>query len=789
VLNDESPRLPKYPRKLLLLSPHPAEEKELRAQLHRAEEGIYELLRVATLAEFKRIHLQEDCHAVLLDMRIEHEDALQAIQLIGNLSSTVALLCLCRNHKELLTYKDVIHLVDDYILTESLEGSELSTRIMHAIRRKAKESSLVVEQSLLTSLLENVPDNIYFKDLKSRFIKVSVNMLKCYGYSSNEQLLGKTDFDLFTEEHARQAFEDEKEIIRSAKPMVGKIEKETLPDGRVNWVSSTKIPLRDANGQIIGTMGMSRIVTELKEAQDKLALETRLLKTVIDHALAGIFVKDTEGRYLIVNRRHANYLGAKSVKDVIGKTLYNFFSRKEADKISAADAEIMQSHEGIENMTDHCIRPDVPDLWLLTSKVPLHDEHGACIGLVGISQDITSQKNTEDSLAQERNLLRTILDNVPDRIFVKDWDGRYIASNTKHLKFLGAISEKEVLGTTICDHVEAEIAKKYMAVERQIIETSIGILNAEEYRTDEDGTTRWYLTSKVPLINTNGKTAGLVGIARDITEQKKNEAALKNTIEILNDTKLQLIEAEKLKTVGRLAAGVAHEVKNPLAVVSLGVEYLKKRLKNKTELVELLEDMRMAVDKANEVVFELLDYSSPHELSMLPTPINQVIIKVLGLMRHNLNEAHVTMVQDLEPDLPLVSMDASKMEQVFINLFLNAIGAMPEGGELIVHTHVQRMQQAGSNVSSQLSELFRIGDQMITVDVTDTGHGVEAKEKDKLFDPFFSTKSTGKGTGLGLSVTRSIVDMHRGMITLENRTDGAGAHVRLVFPTNQDHET
>lgn len=629
-------------------------------QLHRAEDGKYDLNRVATFNELERIHLEEVCHAVLLDMRISREEVLRAIQLIGNMKSGVALLCLCRNHKELRTYKDVIHLVDDYILAESLAGSELATRIMHAIRRKAKESALLSEQNLLESLLDNVPDNIYFKDLESRFIKVSANMLKCYGCSSSDQLLGKTDADLFTEEHARPALEDEQEIIRTGKPLVGKIEKETLPNGRVNWVSSTKIPLRDANGQIIGTMGMSRFVTELKNAQEQLANESRLLKTVIEHALAGIFVKDREGRYLIVNARHVKYLGAKLEADVIGKTLYDFFEKKEAAKICKADDGIMQSGQGVENMIDHRKQATGEDLWLLTSKVPLNNEDGECIGLVGISQDITSQKNIE-------------------------------------LK-------------------------------------------------------------------------------------------LKSTIQILEETKLQLIESEKMKTIGRLAAGVAHEVKNPLAVVSMGVEYLLKRLQEDEELVEMLEDIKTATEKANQVVFELLDYSAPHAVNMIPTELNTVIDKVLGLMRHNFNEAGITVTQHLAADLPLMSMDTSKMEQVFINIFLNAIAAIQGGGEIVVHTHTERMQQAGSNVSGKLNELFCIGDQMIIVDITDSGHGVRAKEEDKLFDPFFSTKKTGEGTGLGLSVTRSIVEMHRGMITLKNRDDDAGARVRLVFPTNQKHE-
>jgi PAS domain S-box-containing protein len=656
----ESLLIPGYPRKLLLLSPDKTEEAEINRHLTRAEDGKYNLIRVGTVEELGHIQLESTCHAVLLDMRIPHQEVIEAIQLIGSMKSEVALLCLCRNHQELLTYRDVIHLVDDYILAESLAGSELPTRIMHAIRRKAKESALLTEQNLLSSLLDNVPDNIYFKDLDSRFIKVSANMLKCYGCTSEEQLLGKTDADLFTEEHANAALEDEKRIMRTGEPLVGIIEKETLPNGRINWVSTTKIPLRDAKDQIIGTMGMSRYVTDLKNAQDQLANESRLLKTVIEHALAGIFVKDREGRYLIVNTRHAKHLGAHSVGEVIGKQLSDFFDPEEATQIWESDQAIMQSGQGVEEMIDHRKQVTGHDSWLLTSKVPLKDDLGECIGLVGISQDITSQKNIE-------------------------------------LK-------------------------------------------------------------------------------------------LKSTIQILEETKLQLIEAEKLKTIGRLAAGVAHEVKNPLAVVSLGVEYLLKRLKDDEALVGMLQDIQSAAEKANQVIFELLDYSAPHDMNMAPNQLNAVIEKVLALLRHNLNEARITVTQALQPDLPDVSMDVLKMEQVFINIVLNAIAAMSDGGELVVRSYTKQMQEGGSNVSGKLNELFRIGDRMVIVDIMDSGSGVSEQEESKVFDPFFSTKKTGDGTGLGLSVTRSIVEMHRGMITLKNRDDAEGARVRLVFPTSKNHE-
>jgi PAS domain S-box-containing protein len=553
----------------------------------------------------------------------------------------------------------VIHYLDDYILADVLVDGELPTRITHAVRRRNKEQELLYEKSLLQSLLDNIPDAIFFKDKGSRFTKINKTMEVIYG-KYHESIIGKTDFDLFSEEHARAAFNDEQEIIRTGEPMVGKVEKETFEDGHINWVNTTKVPLKDDRERIIGTMGISRNVTELKGAQDELANERKMLKTILDLALAGIFVKDINGRYLVVNKRHVKYLGMTEEADVIGKTLYDFFEPSEAERISKADRQIIETKIGIEHLIDYRIRPDKSELWLLTSKAPLCNDSGQCIGLVGISLDVT-------------------------------------------------------------DH-------------------------------------------------------------------KKNERTLKTTIKILEDTKLQLIEAEKLKTVGRLAAGVAHEVKNPLNVVSLGAEYLENHIEGPEELIQIVRDMREAVQKANRVIFDMLDYSSPRKVEMEPADINELISHVLGMMRHNFKEANIKVEDALNHNIETVRLDTPKMEQVFINLFLNAISMMKKSGTLIVRTSMMQMKSAGTNVSGAMTELFKVGDKIVVVEVMDTGPGLSKNDETKVFDPFYSTKATGEGTGLGLSVTRSIIDMHHGMITLKNREDTLGARVSLLLPAATDSQ-
>lgn len=656
MLNSAIHILPSEPLKLLLLSSDPQEEGEIHSQLDGMLNNGYSLHSLSGADQLSESTLITGVHAILLDMRIDRERTISTIHEIAEAYDLGALICLCRNHDQLKTYGEVMHLVDDYIVPQSLMKGELAMRIMHSIRRRAKEREFNYERELYDSLMNSIPDAIYFKDRDSRFTKVNKAMAETYG-GGVDNIIGLTDFDLFTDELARPAFEDEQRIIQTGEPLVGKVEKVTYEDGRALWVITTKLPIYNKQNEVIGTMGISRNITDLK--------------------------------------------------------------------------------------------------------------------------------STEDALEAERNLLRTILSNLPDQIFVKNTKGRYLVSNPHHTAVLGADSEGKVIGTTVHQHMPKPFADKLHKQDLEIIQTNRPLINQVEYTDNADETRTWYLISKVPLISTSGETIGIIGISRDITDQKETESKLRKTIHVLKDTQLQLLEAEKLKTVGRLAAGVAHEVKNPLGVVTLGMDFLKTKVDNNSEALEVIADMQEATQKANGVIMELLDYSTPHEMSMETKDINVLIHRVQALMRHNFREAKVKVIDELSSDLGPVVMDESKMEQVFINLFLNAISVMPDGGEVTLRSRMERLKHGGHNVSGKLNELFNIGERMIIIEVLDTGHGIDDKIKDKLFDPFYSTRSTGDGTGLGLSVTQSIVEMHRGIITLENRENCKGACARLIFPTPQ----
>ncbi len=407
----------------------------------------------------------------------------------------------------------------------------------------------------------------------------------------------------------------------------------------------------------------------------------------------------------------------------------------------------------------------------------------------------------EEALAHERNLLRNLLDNLPDYIYAKDAEGRYVLDNLAHMQFLRVDKPEDVVGKTVFDFFPEEVAARFHADDQDIIASGNALLNREEPSVTQAGERRWISTTKVPLKNRQNRPTGLVCIGRDITEQRLAQEQLKEAnVELsksqeellralselkeahgaLRAVQLQLIEAEKMKSIGRLAAGVAHEVKNPLAIITMGVEYLLNQDSVQPDnAAPVLHDILAAVKRADNVVRGLLDFSAPKNLEVRTQDLNSVITQSLSLVRGELSRG-LKVVKELDPQLPPLNLDNIKIGQVFVNIFTNAIHAMGTDGTLTVRTYSKQLTGVGENIGDSRSESFRIGDRVVFAEVLDTGTGIPSDKLTKVYDPFFTTKPTGKGTGLGLTVTKTIIDLHAGTIDICNRPEG-GAKVTIMF--------
>jgi PAS domain S-box-containing protein len=402
------------------------------------------------------------------------------------------------------------------------------TKLKHA------EEELRYERNLLRTVIDNLPDAIYVKDTKCRKTVANKEDVHLMGGRSEAEVLGKTDFDFYPPDVAEKFIAIDRSVLETGQPVLHNEASFKNNDGSERWLLTSKIPLKDEQGNIVGLVGIGRDITLQKKAQESMQHERYILRTLIDNLPDAIFIKDEHCRKIIANVADVHNVGLQSESDVLGKDDFMLFPKEIAERFYEDDKAVLQTGQPVLNREEYFLEKNGQKRWLLTSKLPLRDERDRIIGLVGIGRDITKRKLAEESLEQERNLLRTLIDNLPDMIFFKDVDGRYVLDNQSHLRSLGLKNQEDILGKRTYDFNPPELAQSYSEDELQVIQTKKELLDKEELAVHKDtGEQRWHLTSRVPLIDSQGNVTGIVGIARDITEHKRAEAERERLIKEL----------------------------------------------------------------------------------------------------------------------------------------------------------------------------------------------------------------------------------------------------------------
>jgi diguanylate cyclase (GGDEF)-like protein/PAS domain S-box-containing protein len=473
-----------------------------------------------------------------------------------------------------------------------LEETNRSLKAEIAERCRAEEE-LARERDLFRTLMDNTTDRIYFKDRESRFTLINRSTAAFLGLSDPTQAEGKTDFDFFTDVHARQAFDDEQRIIAEGKPMVGVEEKETWPDGRETWVSTSKIPLRDPEQRTVGTFGISRDITEQKRSEEErirtaalreanvelekinaalqieiaererveqlLERERDLFRAMMDNTTDRIYFKDRDSQFLLINHSLALHFGISDPAEAVGKRDFDFFSEEHAQQAFDDEQRLVASETPFLRKEEKETWPDGRITWVSTTKFPMRDRSGRIIGTFGISRDITERKaiegsilqaneelektnlalqaeiaerkRAEEELAHERELFRTMMDNSSDHIYFKDSEHRFLLINRALADYFHLADPAEAVGKTEFEFSSTEHARQAHAGEEQILADGKSITELEEKRSGADDHEMWISTSKYPMRNSDGLVIGTFGISRDITERKNMDFA----IQLAND--------------------------------------------------------------------------------------------------------------------------------------------------------------------------------------------------------------------------------------------------------------
>jgi PAS domain S-box-containing protein len=421
------------------------------------------------------------------------------------------------------------------------------------------------------------------------------------------------------------------------------------------------------------------------------------------------------------------------------------------------------------------------------------DSEGKAERMTGACWDITDRWRTDQAFRESEERYGRLLDSVTDYVYtVKMADGRVLS--TSHgvgcLAVTGYSPEEfqadswlwhRIIHPDDRDAVVGNIA-------RMIRDKAPVTIEHRMIRRDQ--AVRWVRNKQVPRHDSAGQLISYDGLVSDITDRKLVEEKVREVLadltkshEELKAAQMQLIEAEKLQSVGRLAAGVAHEVKNPLATLQMGIQCLRDLDLVKGDEAEMVVgEMQEAVRRASVVVGDLLNLSSPKELGMREAEINPLIEKSLRFVKHDLLLSKIQVVCQLAADLPRCVVDEGKIEQVLINLFTNACDAMPEHGTLTVTSAARALSpgEVAYEEGDRAGQRFRHGEKVVVIEVRDTGPGVPEDKMGRIFDPFFTTKPTGHGTGLGLSVARQIIELHKGRISIAN-SPGGGAVATILL--------
>ncbi len=346
---------------------------------------------------------------------------------------------------------------------------------------------------------------------------------------------------------------------------------------------------------------------------------------------------------------------------------------------------------------------------------------------------ILEQQNAEKILKNQRELLQTILDVIPDFVSLQDSQFVYKSVNKAFCKIIGK-SEDKIIGKTNFDLFTQKQAETYQQEDLEIFKMSKPLIKESKLVGPKE--TKWLHVVKIPVLEADGKVGGILCSGRDITE-------LKQVQELLS-------QSQKMEAVGQLTAGIAHEINTPLGII-LG--YAQLLLEDATADGQVYQDLTMIEKQTKicrKIVSDLLRFSRHTESVIALLDINQLIEETIPVVEHTFKLDRITIIRYYGSDLPSVKGDKDKFKQVFINLLGNAHDAIGTAGTIHIKTDYDKKNNE------------------VIIYVGDTGSGIAPGEIDRLFDPFYTTKPVGKGTGLGLSVTFGIIDDHGGRIKVES---------------------
>jgi two-component system, cell cycle sensor histidine kinase and response regulator CckA len=518
------------------------------------------------------------------------------------------------------------------------------------------------------------------------------------------------------------------------------------------------------------TLAVGTVLAAVKSALDReiairvsLAREHNVLRTLIATLPDVVFTMDTSGRFVNCNPAAVELLGMEREADVIGKTARDLISPERAAPQRADDLEVMAGR-ALMNREERSVDASGKSTWHLTTKVPLRDEAGETVGLIGVSRNVTDRKQIEAERNRLVAQLQLQIERLPLAYLLTDKDLRLTRWNPAAEQMFG-YAEAEVLGQHPFDIIVP--AESRAAVGQMFDRVRAGSMDAHgdsENRTQAGAalTCEWHNT---PMFDDDGVFDGLLALGQDVTERRRLEG--------------QLRQSQKMEAVGLLAGGIAHDFNNLLSVVLSYADLMTMELKADNPLLGDVEEIRRAGTRAADLTRQLLMFSRQQVVESKVLDLNEVMSGVDKMLRRVLR-ADIEFTSIPGGALGCVRADPGSIEQVIMNLVVNARDAMPIGGKLTVETSNVALddEYARTHLGAK-SGLY------VMLSITDTGSGMDKPTLARIFEPFFTTKEKGKGTGLGLATVFGIVQQSGGTVWVYSEP-GIGTTFKVYLPRVDD---
>jgi PAS domain S-box-containing protein len=653
----------------------------------------------------------------------------------------------------------------DYMMKNNLK--RLVPAIEHEIREanirrklKVSEESLQKSEEKYRLLVENANEAIFvIQDGMLRFF--NIKNIELIGYSKEE--LTSAPYINFVHPDDRQTvFERYLKRIKGEEPPGVNVFRIVDKAGNIRWAEVNSV-LISWEGRP-ATLNFLNNITERKQTEEALRESEKKYRTLVTQSPDGIFIVDLQGTFLAVNIAMCERL-KYSEEEFLSMKIWDIVPEKYVDLHKKRIADILRG-EAPNEAAEYVVRGKDEKMHYIEVLSNPYFRENEVIGFQGIARDITERKQAEEALRTSQERFRQLFDEAPIGYHEVDSEGRITRVNRTESEMLGYTVE-EMLGQPAWNFiVEEEESRK--AVAAKLAGVVLPFKGLERTYRRKDGTTFPVSIEDLLLRDSEGRTIGIRSTVQDITERKRAEQEMVTLQE-------QLRQSQKMEAIGQLAGGIAHDFNNLLTIIKGYSQLSLMGLKEGNALKVNIEQIEKAANRAAELTSRILAFSRHQMMEMKVLNLN-TIVKNLNEMLHRMIGENIELMTHLREDLRRVKTDHGQIEQVIMNLAVNAKDAMPHGGKLTIETaNVDLDEEYARNHVAVTPGRY------VMLAVSDTGVGMTPEIKEKVFEPFFTTKKKGEGTGLGLSTVYGIVKQSSGNIWVYSEP-GKGTTFKIYLP-------